>query len=290
MAIDPDIIKKISDAVKLKPRTVQEISEIIKKNWRTAERYVDKISEETGDISTRVFRKGTRGALKIVYWSSIESIHSTSFQEGIFRKIMSRMRKAEFSPFDIYQFVPDRYKKAFVEDLSKLNTEKEVSQEQDLVGSLRQASKQVYIFAGNLSFINLKQNGIRILDVLRELVKRNISIKVVSRVSLIGVENVKILLALNKAAGKELVEIRHRYQPLRGIMVDKKLIKMSETRYPEYYRKGELKKKIGVFYDIYDPEWLEWMQKVFWRMFSIGIPAERRIREIEKIKKQILIS
>lgn len=48
--LDAEIHKKICEFVKSKPRTVQEIAEHIKKNWRTAERYVERISEETGCV------------------------------------------------------------------------------------------------------------------------------------------------------------------------------------------------------------------------------------------------
>ena len=68
MVFDAIISKKITDFVKGKPKTIQEISQHIKKNWRTAERYVEKIEKESGTLSTRIFREGTRGALKVVYW------------------------------------------------------------------------------------------------------------------------------------------------------------------------------------------------------------------------------
>ena len=67
--LDTKTIKKINDFVYTKPRTIQEIAHLIRKNWRTANNYVDKIAKESGAISVRTFRGGTRGALKIVYWS-----------------------------------------------------------------------------------------------------------------------------------------------------------------------------------------------------------------------------
>jgi hypothetical protein len=288
MALESETIKKICDFVKIKPRAIQEVAELIKKNWRTAERYVEKIEQETGCISTRVFREGTRGALKIVYWNAIEDIHSTSFQEELLDAITQGKRKQDFSPFDIYQYVPDKKKKAYVEDISKIDPDIEISEEQDLIGFLRQASRQVLILSGNLSWINSHQGEINILNILRELIKRNISIKVIARVSMIGAENVKKLLAMNKEPGRDMVEVRHRYQPLRAIIVDNKAVKLREIRDPAYYRAGELKKKIEVFYDIYDKDWIEWLQKIFWKMFSNAMPAEKRIKEIELIQNRIL--
>jgi len=109
MPLDTDITKVILDFVIIKPRTIQEISEHINKNWRTTERYVEKIEKETGSISTRIFRKGTRGALKIVFWNSVENIHSTSFQSELFEKLMHVTSQKDFSSFDIGELTGTTY-------------------------------------------------------------------------------------------------------------------------------------------------------------------------------------
>jgi len=288
MALTKAEEKSICDFVKIRPRSIQEISEHIKRNWRTADRYVEKISDETGFLSTKIFREGTRGALKVVYWSFSEDIHSTSFQNEMVEDIMKCKHKIDFSPFEIYQHVDDKKKKAYVQDASKVDSENEVSEKQDLVGFLRQATKQIMVFSGNLSWINAKQGKIHMLDVIRELAKRNISIKVIARVSMIGVDNVKKLLAINKELGRDIIEIRHRYQPLRTIIVDGKSAKFKEVKNPTFYLEGEVKKKIEIFYDIYDKDWVEWLQKVFWKMFSLATPAEKRIAEIGKIKNAVI--
>jgi hypothetical protein len=287
MVMDTKTEKKICDFVKLRPRTVHEISLHIKRNWRTAERYIEKIEQETGCISKRIFREGTRGALKIVYWNFSEDIHSTSFQQELLDKIMGGMRKPDFSPFDIYQYVSKKKKKLYVEDVTKLNPEVQISKDQDFVGLLRQATKQVLIFSGNLSWVNAKQGRIKIIDVIRELVNRGVSVKIIGRVSLIGVDNVKKLIAINKEPGRDLIDIRHRYQPLRAMIIDGKIIRFREVRDPGYYDKGELGKKLQIFYEIRDAEWIDWLQKIFWKMFSAGMPAEKRVSEIESVKKMI---
>ena len=51
-----EIAKKINDFVYVKPRAVDEISQHIGKNWRTANRYVERIIEQQGTISTKTFR------------------------------------------------------------------------------------------------------------------------------------------------------------------------------------------------------------------------------------------
>src|SRR3989344_9017902 len=100
---DSNISKRINDFVYQKPRTIQEIAHLIGKNWRTANSYIEKIEKEQGTLSTRMFREGTRGALKIVFWNSIEKIHSNTFQERLFKQIESSRYKDDFSPLDLYQ-------------------------------------------------------------------------------------------------------------------------------------------------------------------------------------------
>jgi len=56
--LDSKTIKKIEDFVYTKPRSIQEVSEHIIKNWRTADRYIQEIKKEFGTIETRTFRGG----------------------------------------------------------------------------------------------------------------------------------------------------------------------------------------------------------------------------------------
>jgi hypothetical protein len=285
--LDTEITRKISEFVRTKPRSIQEIAIHIKKNWRTTDRYIEKIKDETGIISVRIFREGTRGALKIVFWNALEDIHSMSFQDEIAEKILRVSSVHEFSPFDIYQHLDPKKKKVYVEEIKSIDPEIEISNEQDLVGLLRQATKQVLFFSGNISWINSHQGKTQIINVIRELVKKGIVIKVIGRVSLVGSDNVRKLLSINKEFGKEVIELKHRYQPIRAIIVDNKVVKFREIKDPAYYPPTELNKMIEIFYEIYDKEWIEWLQKVFWKMFSTGIPAEKRLKEIDNITKKI---
>ena len=101
--LDNNTIKKIEIFVYAKPRSIQEIATYLGKNWRTAERYASQIEKDFGTISTRTFREGTRGALKIVYWASIEKASQSVFQEMLEEEIMHAKRKEDFSAFDIFQ-------------------------------------------------------------------------------------------------------------------------------------------------------------------------------------------
>jgi len=277
--LDSEIIKKIEDFVYLKPRSIQEISQHINKNWRTADRYIEYIEKNFGTISVRVFREGTRGALKIVYWASMEKASSSLFQEKLEQEIMLAKKKEEFSAFDIFQHVADKNKQA-----RKGIGETEVSLGlEDLRDFLELTKKQLLIFSGNLSFINFKDKKIDTLKVLEELVKKGISIKIVCRVDLAGIENIEKMLSLNFKYGKELIEIHHREQPLRAIIVDNKRFNIKEIKEPTG-RDYELKKKIYIFYTIKDKDWTDWLSKIFWKMFSSSVDVRKRLEEINKLK------
>ena len=120
---------------------------------------------------------------------------------------------------------------------------------------------------------------------MEESAKQNIKTKILTRVGIPGLDNIKNILAINDRIGKEMIEIRHCYQPLRTTIIDNKVVVFKESRKPEVYAKGELKEEINILYYIYDEEWIEWMQKVFWNLFRSSIPAQKRILDIETMKK-----
>lgn len=277
--LDHIITKKIEDFVYSKPRSVNEIASLLKKSWRTADRYVDEISKEFGTISTRTFREGTRGALKVVYWSSVEKVSHSVFQDMLEQDMMSVRKKEDFSAFDIFQHVLDKDKNAKVE----ISVDENLTKLSDLVNLLNSAKKQLLVFSGNLSFINLRNKDYDVFNVLEGLVKRNVSIKVVCRVDIAGLDNIEKLLSLNFKHGKELIEIRHREQPLRALVVDNAKFRVKEIQNPTG-KVNELKKKIFIFYNINNKEWSEWVSRIFWKMFSSSINAAHRIEEIKKLK------
>ena len=278
--LDNKTIKKINDFVYTKPRTIQEISLLIRKNWRTANNYIEKIAKESGTISVRTFRGGTRGALKIVYWSNIEKIHSSGFQERLFRKIERGRAKTDFSPFDIYQYVAEDKRKAFLEE----QEEEKVTTKQDLTNTFRSAQNQILFFSGNLSWSNLKERNHAILSVLKELVKKKISIKVLTRVDVASLKNLQRMMAINEEVGREAIEVRHCEQPLRAFIVDNRLARLKEIKNPEDYKKDELSKKTFLFYEVYDEEWIEWLQKVFWNLFRTAMSANKRLKDLDSIQ------
>lgn len=270
-----DLIKKIEDFVYSKPRSVQEIAKHLGKNWRTADRHIQHIEKEFGTIATRTFRKDTRGALKIVYWASIEKVSNSIFQEELEKQIMLAKKKGEFSAFDIFQHISEKKKKVTIEEREGDNID-------ELKKRLMTVKKQLLIFSGNLSFINLKDKKIDTLDVLEELVKKGVSIKVLCRVDLAGKDNVEKLLSLNYKYGKELVEIRHAEQPLRAIIYDESLATIKEVKEPTG-RINELNKKVFIYYSFKDKEWINWLRRIFWKIFSKSVDSHKRLQEIDKI-------
>ncbi len=279
--LDSKTIRKINDFVKAKPRTVQEIAFAIKKNWRTADRYVERIAKDTGAISARTFREGTRGALKVVYWQALENIHSTDLQQRLFSMIEHGRTKYDFSPLEIYQYVDDKKKRAFLEEQG----EEPVNVEHEIISHLRSAQKQVLFFSGNLSFVNVVQDGVKLIDVLEDLARHNIPTKFIARIDITAIKNLRKVLAINDRLGKEMIEVRHVMQPLRSFIVDNRLARLKEIKRPEDVHKDELGRKTCIFYEIHDNDWIEWMQKVFWSMFRTGIPAQKRLANIEAIQK-----
>jgi hypothetical protein len=209
----------------------------------------------------------------------VEKASSSAFQEKLESEIFALKTKEQFSAFDIYQHVAEKNKKAIIETEISENTQNLI----ELKELLEHAEKQVIIFSGNLSFINLKYKSFDFMKVLEELVKRNIRIKIIGRIDITGMENVNRILSINFKSGKENIEIHHREQPLRAFIIDNKIIRIKEIKEPTGKIK-ELNKKVFIFYTIRDREWAEWLSKIFYRMFSQSIDARKRLEELKKIK------
>jgi hypothetical protein len=277
--LDNTEIKKIEDFVYAKPRAIQEIAQHIEKNWRTADRYVSEIEKNFGTITTRVFREGTRGALKIVYWASVDKISHSIFQEKLEVEILRAKRKEDFSAFDIFQHIADKDKEATIEKA----TNEETTSIEKLAELMSKTEKQLLIFSGNLSFTNIKSKKTDMMQVLDRLIKKGVTIKILCRVDLVGKENIEKILSLNFKNGKQLIEVRHSEQPIRAFIIDGKMFRMKEIKEPTG-RLNELDKKIFIFYTIKDKDWAGWLSRIFWKIFSQSIEAEKRLNELKKIK------
>ncbi len=279
--LNQEIAKKIQEFVYAQPRTIQEIALLLNVNWRTADSYVARISDEQGTISVKTFRGGTKGALKIVFWRNTERPAASEAQEQLLKKIEAGRKKEDFTPLDIYQFVDKKKRRAF----SEVADVEEETRDKNIIPLLRQARNDVYIFSGNLSLANLMHGKTFVLAVLEELAKRNVNIKILTRIDVAGIENIKKVLALNQRIGRDAIEIRYAEQPLRAIIVDGKIARLREVKSPERYRAGELKGRTYIYYEIYDEDWVLWLQKVFWHIFRPAVDAKKRIEDLRTIEK-----
>lgn len=280
MVLDKKTIKKINDFVKTRPRSIQEIAKHVGRSWRTADRYVKKIAKEEGTLDVHKFRAGTRGALKIVYWRTDEELKSSRHQTRLWEKIKNGRNKLDFSPFDIFECVSEDKRNAFLEQQKKEN----VQANHDIIGTLKEAQDRILIFSGNLSWSTLQQNGKMVRNVFKELANMDINIKIISRVDITSMKNVEIMQNINDEIKKERIGIRHAEQPVRGFIVDNKLAQLKEMKDPANYKYNEIDKKTYIFYEIYDKEWVEWLENVFWKLYRNGLPAESRLKDLNTIK------
>lgn len=268
-----EIAQNINNFVAQKPRTIQDIAQLIGKNWRTAESYVNRIAQEQGTIATTTFRAGTKGGLKIVYWNLISKNQST-FQDVLFQRIIHARHKKDFSPFDIYQYIEEHHKQCFLE-----KQEHNLNVKQDLISTVAGAQEQVLIFSGDLSWAQATQQEKPLLQAFEMLCQKGIPLKILANVDLNARTNVSRVLELNHKFGKELIEIRHSQQPLRAFIVDSKLVRFKE----KYFLKTASEEQF-LFYSITDQDWINWLKKVFWHFFSTSISAEKRLKDLETIK------
>jgi len=280
MTINLEDVKKINSFVYEKPRTIHEIAQLIGRNWRTAESYVQQISSQMGTISIRTFRENTRGAVKVVYWNNTEPASMTQAQELLMRRIEAGRTKYDFSPFDIYQYVEKGRRSSFFEE----QYEENINVKQDLIGSFRKAKRQALIFSGDFSWANLVQEGKKLIDIFEELARKGIHLSILANIDINSAENVRKVLGINEIVGKDMIEVRHCEQPLRAFVIDDRFAKLKEMK-SRKTRGSPSKRRKYIFYEINDESWVNWLQKVFWRFFSSSIPAKRRMEDLRTVKR-----
>ena len=190
---------------------------------------------------------------------------------------MSAQHKEEFSPFDIYQYLEDGKRRAFVEDQKP--EAKYI--DQNLIEIISKTKKQILIFSGNLSWVHLEQNSTTFLKTLEDLIERNVKVKIICNIDIGSIANVEKVLAINPE-DQDKIEIKHSAQPLRAFVIDDTLARFKESKKAKSYTL--LKKKTHIFYQITDKVWIRWLIKVFEKLFTPGIPARKRIRDIWTIQ------
>ncbi|MFC1685750.1 hypothetical protein ACFLZZ_01875 [Nanoarchaeota archaeon] len=213
----------------------------------------------------------------------MNKLRLSAVRKRLERDIHRGVTKKDFSPFDIYQFVNEDRKEAFLEE----QYEEGKTSAQDVVGLLLSAHREVYIFAGKFSWSNLVRKGIKIIDVLEDLARKGVKIKIISGIHLPAMDNIEKILELNNKLPKEQwIEVRHSFQPLRAIIVDDKIMRLKEVKKPSDYGAGSKKKKTTfIFYSIYDKDWIRWLRGIFMDYFKAGDYPAARVRELKKIQK-----
>jgi hypothetical protein len=270
-----EIYQKIIFFVKDKPKTIQEVSKHIGKSWVTTEKYVQEIKKTSGTIDVRTFREGTRGALKIVYFVMKESLISDAIKEDLFNKILMGKEKQDFDALDIFQFVKDDKKKASITTIDGAH--------KPYLSFLSQTTNNLLIFSGNLSLLSEPNTGKEVINLFENLLKQKISIKIICKISLATMKNIKLIEHLI-IKYPELIEIHHCHQPLRGCIIDNKIARLYCEENTQLYKKGELEKNSVITYDIFDVEWVSWIENLFWYQFRNTLDYKNRLEELKKIK------
>ncbi|OYT42186.1 MAG: hypothetical protein B6U78_01900 [Candidatus Aenigmarchaeota archaeon ex4484_224] len=278
-----EIEEKIIDFIKEEPKSIYEIARLIGKSWRTTDKYVNYLTEKYEEIKIKVFRKGSRGALKVVFWKSILPF-SSEIKEWLYRKIENGREKVDFSPFEIFQFANTNKKIAFIHKGKFIMGRETPKSFKRVISLLDKAENEVLSFSGNFSWINLSYKNLSLYEKVKELVERGVKIFAIGRIDVDGRKNIEKLLNINFETKTNLIKVKHIYQPLRGFIIDNKVARFREIKDPKKYMKDELKQKILIFYEIYDKEWIDFLRKTFWRLFRVGVDARKRIEEIEKMK------
>lgn len=278
MALNNKLETQIINFVRDEPRTIQEISKKIGKSWVTTDSYVNQIETKTGLIKVKVFRKDTKGAIKLVYFSTANTFSSDLIKEELYKSIKHSKWKENFDFMDIYQFVSEKSKHSFIEKAEDKNK----SYNQNIMKLFNQADKTIYVFSGNLSFVNIKEGKKSMTDILEDCLKRKVFVKILTRINLASITNINQIKHLIQKYPNQ-IEIKHKYQPLRGFVIDNKIARFKDEQSLSRYKEGELDNNLRIFYEIYDKEWVEWIQNVFWNLSKMSIDYNVRLKELLSI-------
>lgn len=278
MALTQELIDKVKVLVYQRPRNIRELALALDINWRTADRYIEQIKQRTGLVETHTFGGEGKGSMKIVFWSHKESIYSTQVQEKVFADIAKGVEKSDFSPLEIFQYVPTTKRSAYAERI----TYPYYYDPKTLFELLDSAKEEICVFAGNCSWIHHTMDGKSVFELIKDLLERNVRLKIITKVHLDDLDNIRQLLSLNNEYNEERIELRHGVTPLRCYVIDEVKAKFSE-KLTAGDRPGQTTDDYGIFYEISDELWVSWLKKMFWQQFQNAIPANKRISALETI-------
>lgn len=277
MVLTKDNSQKIISFVKKEPCLIQDVANYLGISWITAERYVEKIEKENGLLKIKTFRGGTQGAIKLVYYNYTDSLEANEVQKKLFNVILSQSNKKYFDPLEIFQYVDEKKSKAFYEYCEDLD----ISLKQNLVKLLKSTEQELFILSGNLSFINMVEGKIKIINVIEELLKKGIHIRILTRIDFASLENIsKLDFMIHKYKN---LEIKHTFQPMRGYIIDNKFFRLKDEKDKISFKGKELHNNIRVFYDIWDETWVDWLKNVFWYLYRNSLSYDERKKVLGRI-------
>ncbi|MBW3019912.1 hypothetical protein KY334_01330 [Candidatus Woesearchaeota archaeon] len=280
MVLSKSDFEKILKKVKKEPCLIQDIAKEINKSWVTAERYIEKIEKEKGLIKIKTFRAGTQGAIKLAYWNYSSSIGHDEFKDWMLNVIKSNSDKKFFDPLEIYQ----RANKKGSKVITDFYDEKLITSKQNLTSFLKQTKEELILFSGNLSFINMTENGIKMIHVLEDLLKRKVELKILCRVDFASIYNINKMEKLIKKYPNQ-IEIRHCFQPIRGFIRDNEVLRLKDEKLRETYKFKEMKQNMIILYNIEDKEWVEWFRDVFWYLYRKSLDYDERMKVFQEMLK-----
>lgn len=248
--------------VREEPRAIQDIADHIDVAWVTAERYVKEIARDTGVLTMKVFREGTRGALKLVYYNAVDAPVGSHQWEAVFESIKAARWKEDFDPMDILA----------VAETGRVVEETRQEQTERLKDLIVEASSQILVFSGNFSFATVDDSDGGINSVLVDGLKDGVDVKGLARANLASVENFA-----DDLFDHDNISVRHSYQPLRGVIIDEQTGFLRSVERSERYKEGELYDTVHLSYVFTDREVVDWMKKVFWNLYRASPAIHDRL-------------
>lgn len=277
MEYDDQEALRIIESVKEEPRTVQDIARLIGRSWVTADNYLKKVEDRTGLIKVKTFRKGSHGALKVVYYPAKGNTTTDEIKKRVAGQIMQGKLADDFDCMELFQFIPENKKKVFIEeyDESEYDTKRNNPEIFDLYNK---AENAVYSFSG-YSYLGMRKDDLSMVEMIESLLKRKVSIKILAPITIHSITHLTKLEPLI-ARYPNLIEIRHCYQPLRGFIIDDKIIRLKNE---ESLKESKSLSKATIYYEIYCDQWISWMTKLFWQLFRSSLDYSLRVKEIRRI-------
>ncbi|MGB9635288.1 MAG: hypothetical protein ACP5KJ_03685 [Candidatus Micrarchaeia archaeon] len=263
-------IEQIKQILSQRPHSVAEIANSLGVSWKTADKYLDELCKTDGAISTHVFKNGLRGGLKIAFLNA-SAKDSGKLMKFLRRRIMNAREKTDFSPFEIYQYVDEKMKKAFweAEETAFLEHGSE-----DINNLLLITRERYLSFSGDFSWIQHRQGGKHVLKTIQMLAEKGIRIQMLGRIDMKSIKGVEQLFSINERLGMDAIDIRHIEQPLRGAIVDDQQVRLVEAL-------KSLEKTI--YYEIRDPVWIKFVKDIFFEFYAVSVPAMKRAEELRKL-------